>query len=186
MGTYREAVADFLNGSDTALYGVTAPTITLHEHFGALKYGMGYNTEQEITENLRVFGRFGWSEGSTSPTPTQKWTRRRSLAPTTPGHAGAAGGQGGLGLCFERHQTRPPELSQTGRPGLLLGDGNLNYGREDIVEGYYTWHFWRGMFYSLDVQHIANLATTAIAGRLGSGQCARTWTSNEHCAFAAN
>ncbi len=63
MGTYREAVQDFLNGSDTAKYGVTVPTITLHEHFGALKYGFGYNTEQEVTENLRVFGRFGWNEG---------------------------------------------------------------------------------------------------------------------------
>ena len=63
MGTYREAVDGFLNGSDTAKYGVTAPTITLHEHFGALKYGFGYNTEQEVTENLRVFGRFGWNEG---------------------------------------------------------------------------------------------------------------------------
>ena len=39
------------------------PTITLHEHFGALKYGFGYNTQQEVTENLRVFGRFGWNEG---------------------------------------------------------------------------------------------------------------------------
>ena len=63
MGTYREAVDNFLNGSDASKYGVTRPTITLHEHFGALKYGFGYNTEQELTENLRVFGRFGWNEG---------------------------------------------------------------------------------------------------------------------------
>ncbi|HEV3444437.1 MAG TPA: hypothetical protein VG099_07330, partial [Gemmataceae bacterium] len=54
MGTYREAIDDFLNGTDTATYGVTVPTITLHEHFSALKYGFGYNTEQEVTENLRV------------------------------------------------------------------------------------------------------------------------------------
>ena len=63
MGTYREAVEDFLNGTDTAKYGITVPTITLHEHFSALKYGFGYNTEQELTANLRVFGRFGWNEG---------------------------------------------------------------------------------------------------------------------------
>jgi carbohydrate-selective porin OprB len=40
--------------------------------------------------------------------------------------------------------------------GFLLGDGNLNYGRENIVESYYTWHAWKGMFYSADVQHIDN------------------------------
>ncbi|MGO9435355.1 MAG: hypothetical protein ACLPH3_15205 [Terracidiphilus sp.] len=41
--------------------------------------------------------------------------------------------------------------------GFLLGDGNLNYGRENIVESYYTLHGWRGMFYSLDIQHVENL-----------------------------
>jgi carbohydrate-selective porin OprB len=40
--------------------------------------------------------------------------------------------------------------------GFLLGDGKLNYGRENIVESYYNWHFWRGMFYALDVQHISD------------------------------
>jgi carbohydrate-selective porin OprB len=30
------------------------------------------------------------------------------------------------------------------------------YGRENIVESYYNWHAWRGLFYAVDVQHIAN------------------------------
>jgi hypothetical protein len=38
--------------------------------------------------------------------------------------------------------------------GFLLGDGNLNYCRENIVEIYYNWHAWRGLFYAVDVQHI--------------------------------
>lgn len=40
--------------------------------------------------------------------------------------------------------------------GFLLGDGRLRYGRENIVESYYTWHAWKGLFYSVDVQHIDN------------------------------
>jgi high affinity Mn2+ porin len=35
-----------------------------------------------------------------------------------------------------------------------LGDGGLTYGRENIVEGYYNLHVWRGIFTALDVQHI--------------------------------
>ena len=62
-GNLSRSRRDFLSGADAATYGITAPAITLHEHFGALKYGFGYNTEQELTENLRVFGRFGWNEG---------------------------------------------------------------------------------------------------------------------------
>ncbi len=30
--------------------------------------------------------------------------------------------------------------------GFLLGDGNLTYGREDIVEWYYNAHLWRGLY----------------------------------------
>jgi len=48
------------------------------------------------------------------------------------------------------------EYLKLGGLGFLLGDGNLNYGRENIVESYYNWHAWRGLFYSVDVQHIDN------------------------------
>ena len=27
-----------------------------------MKYGFGLNTEQEVTDSLRLFGRFGWNE----------------------------------------------------------------------------------------------------------------------------
>ena len=56
MGSYREAVNAFTAGVDTT------PDITKHEHFGAVKYGFGLNTEQEVTDSLRVFARFGWNE----------------------------------------------------------------------------------------------------------------------------
>ena len=38
--------------------------------------------------------------------------------------------------------------------GFLLGDGRLNYAREDILEGYYNLHTWRGIYYALDAQYI--------------------------------
>jgi high affinity Mn2+ porin len=43
-----------------------------------------------------------------------------------------------------------------GGPGFPLGDGALNYGRENIVEAYYNAHLWRGLFAGVDVQHINN------------------------------
>jgi high affinity Mn2+ porin len=56
MGNYREAVQAFLDGIDPA------PKITRHEHFGTVKYGFGWNNEQEITRNLRIGSRFGWND----------------------------------------------------------------------------------------------------------------------------
>ena len=40
--------------------------------------------------------------------------------------------------------------------GFLLGDGHLNYGRENIVETYYTVHVWRGIYLAPGLQHIVN------------------------------
>ena len=151
MGTYREAVQAYLAGTDTT------PNILLHEHFSALKYGFGYNTEQELTQNLRVFGRFGWNEG-----------QHESFAYTEVDQTVEAGGDYSgavwrrpadkLGLAFVSNAIKRDHQNylRLGGLGFLLGDGNLNYGRENIVESYYTWHAWRGLFYSVDVQHIDN------------------------------
>jgi len=157
MGTYREAVEDFLNGSDTASYGVTVPTITLHEHFSALKYGVGYNIEQEVTENLRVFGRFGWNEGQHE---SFAYTEVEQTVEAGADYAGTRWRRPvdkiGLVVVSNAIKRDHQEYLKLGGLGFLLGDGNLNYGRENIVEGYYNWHAWRGLFYALDVQHIDN------------------------------
>lgn len=149
MGDYREAVNAFLAGADAT------PNILLHEHFGALKYGFGYNTEQELTENLRLFGRFGWNEG-----------RHESFAYTEVDQTVEVGGDYagarwhrpedkiGLAVVSNAIKSDHQEYLKLGGLGFLLGDGNLNYGREEIVESYYNRHAWRGLFYAVDVQHI--------------------------------
>jgi len=157
MGTYREAVEDFLNGTDTARYGVTAPTITLHEHFGALKYGFGYNSEQELTENLRAFGRFGWNEGQLE---SFAYTEVDQTVELGADYFGSRWHRPvdkiGLVVVSNAIKRDHQNYLKLGGLGFLLGDGTLNYGRENIVESYYNWHAWRGMFYSLNVQHIDN------------------------------
>jgi len=149
MGVYREAVRAYLAGVDST------PTITAHEHFGALKYGFGYNTEQDITGNLRVFGRFGWNEG-----------QHESYVYTEVDQTVELGGDYAMrslhrpddkfGIAFVSNAIKRDHQNylKYGGLGFLLGDGRLNYGRENIVESYYTWHAWRGMFYSVDVQSI--------------------------------
>jgi hypothetical protein len=151
MGSYREAVQAYLAGIDQT------PDVTKHEHFSALKYGLGYNAEQELTENLRVFARFGWNEG-----------QHESFAYTEVEQTVEAGGDYagtrwrrpvdkiGLAVVSNAIKRDHQNYLKLGGLGFLLGDGNLNYGRENIVESYYTLHAWRGLFYSVDVQHVAN------------------------------
>ncbi len=151
MGTYREAVQAFLAGIDPT------PTITLHEHYGALKYGFGYNTEQEITDNLRAFGRFGWNEGQ------HESFAYTEVDQTVVGGADYLGARWhrpfdkvGLAVISNAIKRDHQNYLRYGGLGFLLGDGRLNYGRENIVESYYTAHVWRGMFYAVDIQHIDN------------------------------
>lgn len=151
MGVYREAVRAYLAGIDKT------PTINAHEHFGALKYGLGYNTMQELTDNLRVFGRFGWNEG-----------QHESFAYTEVDQTVELGGdyamrrfhrpddKFGIAVVSNAIKKDHQNYLRYGGLGFLLGDGALHYGRENIVESYYNLHAWRGLYYAADVQHIDN------------------------------
>lgn len=151
MGTYSTAVADFLAGR------TATPQITAHPLTTSVKYGFGVNGEQALNKWFGVFGRWGWNEG-----------RRESFAysevdETVELGAGASGKRWGrkfdrAGAVFvsnaisREHQ----EYLALGGLGFLLGDGRLNYGRENILEAYYTLHAWRGVYPALDVQRINN------------------------------
>ncbi len=151
MGSYREAVSAFLAGTGKA------PDITRHEHFSALKYGFGYNTEEELTPNLRLFARFGWNEG-----------QHESFAYTEVDQTVAAGADYagirwnrpadkiGMAVVSNAIKRDHQNYLKSGGLGFLLGDGNLNYGRENIVESYYNWNAWRGLFYAVGAQHVSN------------------------------
>ena len=151
MGSYREAIQAFLSGSDAI------PAITAHRRQGRIKYGFGLNFEQELTETTRVFGRTGWNEG-----------QNESFAYTEVNQSVQFGGdwrlkglrreQDKLGLTFMTHgisRVHQRYLALGGQ-GFLLGDGRLNYAREDILEAYYTAQLRRGVYAGPDLQWIAH------------------------------
>jgi hypothetical protein len=151
MGDYREAVQAYTSGQDRT------PSIVAHEHFGALKYGFGLNGDQELTDNLRVFGRFGWNDGHTESfayTEVDQTVELGGDYAATRWHR--TNDKLGLAVVTNAIKRDHQNYLKDGGLGFLLGDGNLRYGRETIVESYYTLHAWRGLYYSVDVQHIAN------------------------------
>jgi high affinity Mn2+ porin len=151
MGLYRAANEAFLKGTDAT------PDITKHETFGAVKYGFGLNAEQELTENLRVFGRFGWNEGAHESFAYTEVDQTVELGGDLSGKQwGRANDKLGLAFVSNAIKRDHQEYLKLGGLGFLLGDGKLNYAREDILESYYTLHAWRGIFYSLDAQYIAH------------------------------
>ena len=151
MGLYREANQAYLKGTDLT------PDITKHETFGAVKYGFGLNMEQELTGNLRVFGRFGWNEGQHESFAYTEVDQTMGLGGDFAGRQWKrANDKVGLAFVTNAIKHDHQEYLKLGGLGFLLGDGRLNYAREDILEGYYTVHAWRGVFYALDAQYIAH------------------------------
>ncbi len=149
MGIYREAIANFEAGL------TAVPEITDHPWHITRKYGFDVNIEQSLTRYLAAFTRFGWDNGKTE-----------SFAYTEVDQT-FAGGVGAKGAWWHREQDRAgvalisnaiKKDHQTyladGGLGFLLGDGKLNYGRENIVETYYTVHVWRGIYLAPGLQHI--------------------------------
>jgi len=151
MGVYREAIAQFAAGL------VPRPDITNHPWHITRKYGLGINLEQNVARNLTAFARFGWDNGKTE-----------SFAYTEVDQT-FAGGLGANGALWHRRYDRAGVAVVTndiskdhqiyladGGLGFLLGDGALRYGRENIVEAYYTAHVWRGIYIAPGLQHINN------------------------------
>jgi high affinity Mn2+ porin len=151
MGSYEEAIAAFRAGQ-----GAT-PVIEAHRRQGRRKHGFGGNIEYDVSDTVRLFGRAGWNDG-----------RNESFAYTECDDTVLGGGDI-TGSAWHRPQDRAGlaavsnglsdvhrEYLTLGGLGFLLGDGALRYGRETIVEGYYTAHIRRGVFASIGAQYIVN------------------------------
>jgi high affinity Mn2+ porin len=150
MGVYRDQVIKAAQADAT-------PDITAHPWRITRKYGFGINVEQGLTHYLTAFARFGWDNGTTE-----------SFAYTEVDQTFAEG-VGANGAWWHRKQDRAgiafvsnaikkdhQNYLAAGGLGFLLGDGDLNYGRENILETYYTVHVWRGIYLAPGVQHITD------------------------------
>ena len=151
MGSYREAIQAFLAGIDPV------PDVTKHRQQGRIKYGFGVNFEQPVTSWLTAFGRWGWNEGANE---SFAYTE---VDETIEAGAGFGGNlwkrkldRAGVAFISNGISNDHKQYLALGGAGFLLGDGALSYGRETIVESYYTAHLWRGVFAAFDLQHINN------------------------------
>lgn len=150
MGVYRDQVVQ-------AAADDTTPDITAHPWRITRKYGAGINIEQSLTRYLTAFARAGWNNG-----------RTESFAYTEVDQTFAEG-LGANGAWWHRRQDRAgvafisnaikkdhQNYLAAGGLGFLLGDGALTYGRENILETYYTAHIWRGIYLTPGAQHVNN------------------------------
>jgi hypothetical protein len=149
MGNYREANAEFLTG-ETA-----TPDIIATRREGRHRYGFGLNMEQEVRNNVGVFARLGWSDGHNETYCYTEDDRTVQIGGLAMGDAWRrSSDRAGVAFVTNGIVASHQQYLALGGVGFLLGDGGLTYGREKIVETFYTAHLWRGFFISYDFQHI--------------------------------
>jgi high affinity Mn2+ porin len=156
MGDYRTQIGEALYARAHGDPAAT-PVITAHPLQSTVKYGVGLNFEQELTSDLRVFGRFGWNEGQHESYAYTEVDQTIELGGDYAGNSWSRPNDKiGLVVVSNAIKRDHQEYLKLGGLGFLLGDGNLNYAREDILETYYTAHNWRGLFTAFDIQLIAH------------------------------
>ena len=153
-GSYRETLDNPALNLDIAL-----------TRRGRIKYGYAVNLEQEVTDDIGLFGRWSWNDG------------RNEIMAFTDIDASLAGGvsikgaswgrpddviglAGAVNFLSRDHR----DYIAAGGLGILIGDGALNYKPERIFEGYYAFALTKQVILTADYQLITNPAYNADRG----------------------
>jgi high affinity Mn2+ porin len=154
MGDYHDAIDQFENQPKKIL---PVPNIDDHIKGVSLKYGFGLNLEQQLTEQFRVFARAGWNEGQHESWAYTEVDQTASVGWDLRGDWwNRAKDKWGVAFVVNGISRRHRQYLALGGLGFLLGDGNLSYGPEEIMETYYNFPIIRGVFGAFDFQYVNN------------------------------
>ncbi|MBS1921486.1 MAG: carbohydrate porin [Bacteroidetes bacterium] len=127
--------------------------------YGGKKTGIGINAEQQLFKNTGMFIRCGWNDGKYVSWAFTEIDNTVSFGFSTKGIAwkrpedvfAIAAVTNGISKLHR-------DFLKKGGYGFIIGDGDLNYGRESIVEMYYSAKAERFLWVTLDYQYLNNPA----------------------------
>ena len=156
-GSYSEALA---LPPDSPNY----PDITLTRQIRT-NYGFGLNVEQALTDQLGLFSRASWNRGLTEIIGWTDCNESFSLGAVLRGKAwGRSDDKIGLAGVIDGLSAEARAYFAAGGDGILIGDGQLNYRPEKILEAYYAYSLNKWSVLTLDYQFIADPAYNADRG----------------------
>lgn len=133
MGDYAEALT-------LAAAARAVPDVAADDHEGRHKSGYGLNAEQPLADggDTGVFLRLGWQDGKTEDFAFTEVDRHASAGGQLSGIHWARGEDRlGVGFALAGLSDVHRDYLAAGGSGFLLGDGRLDYAREEILETYY-------------------------------------------------
>jgi high affinity Mn2+ porin len=132
---------------------------------GRIKYGYVFNLEQAVTDEVGLFGRWSWNDGKNEIMAFTDIDASLSLGASIKGvRWGRPDDVIGLGGAVNALSRDHRDFIAAGGLGPLIGDGQLNYRKERILETYYAYALNKGLTLTADYQLIVNPAYNADRG----------------------
>jgi high affinity Mn2+ porin len=153
-GSYRETLDDPALALDIA-----------QTRRGRIKYGYAFNLEQSVTDEVGLFGRWSWNDGRNEIMAFTDIDASLSFGTSIKGKAwGRPNDTIGIGAAFNGLSRDHRDFVAAGGLGVLIGDGQLNYRTEKVLETYYALAAWTGTTLTFDYQLLTNPAYNADRG----------------------
>ena len=153
-GSYRETLNNPALNLDIAL-----------TRTGRLKYGYVFNVEQSVTDDIGLFGRWSWNNGKTEIMSFTDIDASLSVGTSIKGTKwGRPDDTIGIGGAINALSRDHRDFIAAGGLGPLIGDGQLNYRKERILETYYAYALTKAITVTADYQFVTNPAYNADRG----------------------
>jgi high affinity Mn2+ porin len=154
---YTDATADLIKGDsipEREIGGAVENTGPSH-----IKYGFGVNAEQELTDFFGLFARLNWNDGHTATWAFTEIDNNAQLGMSMKGTLWKRKiDTWGLALSTNGISREHQQYLEAGGHGFIIGDGNLNYSRENILETYYSSQLASFLFVTFDYQFVLHPA----------------------------
>jgi high affinity Mn2+ porin len=132
---------------------------------GRIKYGYVVNLEQALSDEVGLFARWSWNDGKTEIMAFTDIDASLSLGLSLKGAKwGRPDDVIGIGGAINALSRDHRDFIAAGGLGILIGDGQLNYRRERILDTYYAYAINKQLTLSADYQLITNPAYNADRG----------------------
>ena len=160
----------WLNSANSGSYRDTLnnPALNLdisQTRIGRIKYGYVINLEQALTDEVGLFGRWSWNDGKTEIMAFTDIDASLSLGASIKGTRwGRPDDVIGIGGAINALSRDHRDFLAAGGLGPLIGDGQLNYRPERILESYYAFALNKQLTFTADYQFITNPAYNADRG----------------------
>lgn len=154
----RADMANYRDALQLATKTGGAPDVSRARRFQS-RPGIVLNVEQELADDLGAFARVSANDGGKEAYEFTEINRSIAVGAAMKGTRwGRADDTVGVAAAVNGLSGAAQEYFSAGGMGILIGDGHLNYGTEQIVETYYSLRVNRYCTLALNYQHVNNPA----------------------------